>query len=129
MDTRTKIVTLEHAAAAARSCRAGGKPVALVGGFFDPLLAAHARRLAEIAPRGGALFVALQDPPLPVLPAQARAELVAALCMVDYVILPGPVAPGLAESIQAEAIFSEEAADQRRNREFTQRVHDRQKQT
>jgi hypothetical protein len=64
-----------------------------------------------------------------VLPAQARAELVAALCMVDYVILPGSVAPGLAESIQAEAIFSEEAADQRRNREFTQRVHDRQKQT
>jgi hypothetical protein len=49
--------------------------------------------------------------------------------MVDYVILPGSVAPGLAESIQAEAIFSEEAADQRRNREFTQRVHDRQKQT
>ena len=129
MDTRTKIVSMEYAAAAARSGRAAGKPVTLVGGFFDPLLAAHARRLAEIAPRGGALFVALQDPPLPVLPAQARAELVAALCMVDYVILPGPLAPGLADWIPAEAVFSEEAADQRRTQDFIQRVHDRQKQS
>ena len=127
MDTRTKIVALEFAAAAARSCRAAGRLVTLVSGFFDPLLAAHARRLGEIAPRGGALFVALQDPPFPVLSAQARAELVAALGMVDYVILPGPLSPGLAETIPAEAVFSEGAADQRRTQEFIQRVHDRQK--
>ena len=127
MDTRAKIVTPELVAAAARACRAAGRPVTLISGFFDPLLAAHARRLAEIAPRDGALFVALQDPPIPVLPAQARAELVAALGMVECVVLPGPLPASLAESIQAQTVFSEEAADRHRTQEFIQRVHDRQK--
>jgi bifunctional ADP-heptose synthase (sugar kinase/adenylyltransferase) len=96
-----------------------------VTGFFDPLLAAHARRLEEIARRGGALLVAIQDPPRPLLVAQARAELVAALAVVDYVILAGTPAPGLAESIEADAVFHEEAADQCRTQELIQHVHDR----
>jgi hypothetical protein len=55
-------------------------------GHFDPLLAAHARRLQELAVPGTILVVAVSDPPDPLLPAGARAELVAALAAVDYVV-------------------------------------------
>jgi bifunctional ADP-heptose synthase (sugar kinase/adenylyltransferase) len=119
VDTRKKIIAAEAAPDIALQCRAAGKAVILVTGFFDPLLAAHARRLEEIARAGGALFVAVQDPARPLLSAQARAELVAGLRVVDYVILGGTIA--------ADAVFHEEAADQRRTQELAQHVHDGQK--
>ena len=119
MDTRKKIVAAEAAADLARRCRAAGNTLILVTGFFDPLLAAHARRLEEIARPGAALLVAVQDPDRPLLSAQARAELVAGLRVVDYVILGGTVA--------ADEVFHEQAADQRRTQELAQHVHDGQK--
>lgn len=78
MDTRDKIVPLDQVVAA---------PVLWVRGFFDPLLAEHARRLAALARPGQRLAVLIADPPRPLLPAAARAELVAALESVDYVVL------------------------------------------
>jgi bifunctional ADP-heptose synthase (sugar kinase/adenylyltransferase) len=119
VDTREKIVAAESAPEIARQCRAAGKAVILVTGFFDPLLAAHARRLEAIARAGGALFVAVQDPARPLLSARARAELVAGLRVVDYVMLGGAIA--------ADQVFHEEAADQRRTQELEQHVHDGQK--
>jgi bifunctional ADP-heptose synthase (sugar kinase/adenylyltransferase) len=119
VDTRNKIIAAEAAEDIARQCRAAGKAVTLVTGFFDPLLAAQARRLEQVARTGGALFVAVQDPDRPLLSAQARAELVAGLRVVDYVILGGTVA--------ADAVFHEEAADRRRTQELAQHVHDGQK--
>jgi bifunctional ADP-heptose synthase (sugar kinase/adenylyltransferase) len=119
VDTRTKLLASEQASEVARQCRAAGRTVTLVTGFFDPLLAAHARRLEELARPGGTLFVAVRDPEHPLLPARARAELVAALRVVDYVILGGAIA--------ADAFFQEEAADERLTRELIQHVHDRQK--
>ena len=89
MDTRDKIVAPADAPALARERRAAGERVALVSGFFDPLLAAHALRLREIAQASQALFVAIEDPPQPLLEARARAELVAGLRVVDYVVLAG----------------------------------------
>src|ERR1035441_6952778 len=78
MDTRTKILRPE---AAPRAC-------IVVTGAFDPVLADDARELAGIRanhPDGPLLVVVL---PLPgeLLPGRARAELVAALRMVDYVV-------------------------------------------
>lgn len=119
MDTRTKIIAAEAAQEVARQCRAAGKAVILVTGFFDPLLAAHGRRLEEIARAGAILVVAVQDPARPLLVAQARAELVAGLRVVDYVILGGTIA--------ADEVFHEEAADQRRTQELAQHVQDGQK--
>lgn len=58
----------------------------LVSGWFDPLLAAHAARIDEI-PEQFAVVVQIADPPDPLLPARARAELVAALGRVELVIL------------------------------------------
>jgi hypothetical protein len=94
--------------------------------LFDPLLAAHARRLGEIARDGVLLMVAVGEAPGALLAARARAELVAALGMVDYVILGGTpeAAAGL---IEADAVFHEEAEDRRRTQELTRHVHDRQR--
>jgi hypothetical protein len=60
--------------------------VSVVIGWFDPLLAEHATRLAESAQPGNRLIVAVTDPPDPLLPARARAELVAALGIADAVV-------------------------------------------
>jgi bifunctional ADP-heptose synthase (sugar kinase/adenylyltransferase) len=79
MDTRVKIVTKVEAA------RLAAEGATLVSGYFDPLLASHARRLAAL--KGSAkLIVAIEDPPRPILPARARAELVAGLRAVDFVV-------------------------------------------
>lgn len=120
---------MEAAAEAARKCRQSGRRVSLVTGLFDPLLAAHARRLAEIARDGGALFVAVGEAPDALLEARARAELVAALAVVDYVILDGQPPQELARLIEADSVFHEEAADRQRTQELTRHVHHRQRPT
>ena len=91
-----------------------------------PLLAAHARRLAEIA-RGGALFAAVTDAPDSLLSTRARAEMVAALAVVDYVILDGQPPEALAGLIEADSVLHEETEDQQRTQELTRHVHDRQR--
>ena len=63
------------------------KPARWVTGYFDPLLAEHVRRLREHTAPGQILVVEIVDPEKPLLPQRARAELVAALAMVDYVLL------------------------------------------
>lgn len=84
LDTRTKLLTLEQAAALPA-------PGLLVTGYFDPLLSAQAARLAELANQAP-LLVLVGDPPQPLLPVQARAELVAALRSVTHVV---PLPPEL----------------------------------
>ena len=117
MDTRTKIVP----PAETRRLAAAGALV--VSGFFDPLLASHAERLAEIKRdaikrEGAPLLVLIADPEDAILPARARAELVAGLSVVDYVAEP---APG-----NAEPRFRLEQEDRRRREELIERVHARQ---
>ena len=89
MDTRAKIIDLEQAA------RLRG-PLTLVAGFFDILHAGHARFLEGLRSGDATLLVALYDDsslcrllgrPRPVLPELARAQLVAALAAVDYVLI------------------------------------------
>ena len=84
MDTRTKIVGREELEE-----RLDSRPARWITGHFDPLLAEHVRWLAEERFAGGALVVEVTDPPQPLLAQRARAELVAALGMVDFVILGG----------------------------------------
>jgi hypothetical protein len=54
---------------------------------LDPLTAAHARRLANLAAEGRPVVVLLSDPPDPIVPLAARAELAAALEPVSAVLL------------------------------------------
>jgi len=81
LDTRTKIVSIDEARKLT-----DGKPTRWLAGDFDPLLAPHIRRLRELAAPGRLLVVGLNEPARPLLPRRARAELVAALAMVDYVV-------------------------------------------
>src|SRR5579863_4505944 len=98
MDTRTKIVD----AAQARLIAAQGATV--VSGYFDPLVASHAERLAELKREGVPLLVLIATPDGPILPARARAELVAGLAVADYVC---ETADGVAPHISLEREHTE----------------------
>lgn len=82
MDTRTKIIERSEL-----ERRLGDRPARRVSGHFDPLLAGHVRRLAQAREPGQALVVEVTNPQHPLLPQRARAELVAALSMVDFVVV------------------------------------------
>jgi hypothetical protein len=85
LDTRKKILGLEEVLQ-----RTEGLKVRWVRGSFDPLLAAHARMLEEVASADSMLAVALNEPSGPLLTLRARAELVAGLRVVDYVLMDAP---------------------------------------
>jgi bifunctional ADP-heptose synthase (sugar kinase/adenylyltransferase) len=88
LDTRLKIISAKEA-----RLRLGDKPAQWVTGHFDPLLAEHVRRLRECSARDRLLVVEITNPARPLLPQRARAELAAALAMVDYVVLKNDPAP------------------------------------
>ena len=118
MDTRTKILTAEQALARGKELRG----CLLVSGYFDPLLAAHAARLAGLMAPDRRLVVLIENPPDPILPAAARAELVAGLRGVNAVVLPG--ADGKAPLSAAVKLAAEDA---QRTAAFQQHVQQRQK--
>jgi bifunctional ADP-heptose synthase (sugar kinase/adenylyltransferase) len=81
LDTRSKIIPLHelHERLENRAARR-------ISGHFDPLLAEHVTRLRQASEPGSLLVVEVTNPPRPLLSQRARAELVAALSMVDYVV-------------------------------------------
>lgn len=81
MDTRLKIID------AAEAWHFAESGTTVVRGYFDPLIAEHAQRLAELKRLGQPLLVLVATPPDPILPDRARAELVASLAVVDRVAL------------------------------------------
>ena len=91
-----------------RADRAAGRTIAFANGCFDLLHAGHVRYLQAAAAEADRLIVAINDdrsvaalkgPGRPIMPAADRAELVAALRGVDYVVVfPEPtVTPLLLE--------------------------------
>lgn len=129
MDTRDKIITAERAAALVKEFRARDSALKIVTGYFDVLLAEHARRLSEIANGAAALFVVVGEPPAPVLDSRARAELVAALAVVNYVVPAEKMAAeNLLRHFRAEEIVEEESADLLRARRLTEHVQRRHQQ-
>ena len=93
------VVLAEDALAEAiHADRAAGKSIAFANGCFDLLHVGHVRYLQAAAAEGDRLIVAINDdrsvaglkgPHQPILPEDERAELVAALSAVDYVVLFG----------------------------------------
>ena len=112
MDTRKKIIDASQAA----SIAADGATV--VSGYFDPLIASHAERLASLKNNGAKLLVLIATPANAILPAAARAELVAGLRSVDHV---AELAGGVIPHIRLEQ------EDDERYRALLQHVHARQK--
>jgi hypothetical protein len=79
VDTRQKIVD------AAQAAQIAARGATVVSGTFDPLVASHAARLAELKRDGAALLVLITSHDQALLPSRARAELVAGLRVVDFV--------------------------------------------
>ena len=96
----------------------------MVSGYFDPLIASHAHRLAGLKRDGAPLLVLIATPSDPILPASARAELVASLGVVNYVTVVDHVmelAGGLAAQVRLEQ------EDNVRLEKLIQQVHSRQR--
>ena len=122
MDTRSKILNPAEAASLTG-------PLAMATGYFDVLRAAHIREFDELRRRaGGAKLLAVVLPCAgECLPQRARAELVAALRVIDYVVIADDAARGrLAGFLKPVEIVRLEAADIRRARELKEHVHRRQ---
>jgi hypothetical protein len=129
MDTRDKIIDYEHAAALIAQLRQKGASLRAITGYFDVLVAEHIRRLHEIAAGETKVFVVVLDPPSPLLATRARAEMVAALAMVDYVVPAGErAAEGLLSRFTAAEIVREESADLLRAERLSQHVQRRHQQ-
>jgi D-glycero-beta-D-manno-heptose 1-phosphate adenylyltransferase len=96
MNTRSKILSRADLQTRLAQHRTGGKQIVLANGCFDIVHAGHVRYLEGARREGDVLVVAinsdasvcgLKGPGRPILSAQARAELVAALAAVDYVVI------------------------------------------
>jgi D-beta-D-heptose 7-phosphate kinase/D-beta-D-heptose 1-phosphate adenosyltransferase len=100
----TKVVSLSYAASAARKARATGKRVAFTNGCFDILHAGHVRYLSAARATADMLVVGLNTDlsvrnikglHRPINPEALRAEVLAGLSCVDWVVLfddPDPLA-------------------------------------
>jgi rfaE bifunctional protein nucleotidyltransferase chain/domain len=90
-----RVVDEQELVALVAADRAAGRTVAFANGCFDVLHVGHTRYLAGAASQGDRLIVAVNDDQSvsglkgagrPILVAADRAEMVAALAVVDYVV-------------------------------------------
>lgn len=93
---REKVQSRDQIQATAARAKNAGKKIVFTNGCFDLLHVGHLRVLSEAKKLGDVLLVALNSdrsvreikgPGRPILPEGERAELIAALEMVDYVTL------------------------------------------
>jgi D-glycero-beta-D-manno-heptose 1-phosphate adenylyltransferase len=91
-----KVVSLESLVAALERRRAAGAQVALTNGTFDLLHVGHLRSLEAARAHGDILVVGVnsdrsvrsyKSPGRPIVPQAERAELIAGLACVDYVVI------------------------------------------
>jgi hypothetical protein len=113
VDTREKILS-RGAAVQLLDLRPGAR---VVTGYFDPLLATHARRLREIGDR---LIVSVRNSEDCLMPERARAEMVASLACVEFVIPEDCLL-----RVDSQNLVSEENSDLRRRAEFVDHVRRR----
>lgn len=94
--TASKVVSRDELVRRVAEARAAGRTIAFANGCFDLLHVGHVRYLESAAREADVLIVAINDDESvtklkgkgrPILPATDRAELVAALRGVDYVVI------------------------------------------
>ena len=128
METRKKILTVAQAVETVRRLRAEGSSVRFATGWFDPLIAAHARRLEQLRDGASRVMVIVTDPSRPILPARARAELVAALSVVDFVVPSEEERlEDLLTQLEATEVLRGEAADETLTQQLIHHVQTRQR--
>ena len=122
MDTRSKIKPLNDLP----SVLAGSKWTAVIG-FFDPLTAVQARRLADAGKGGHNVLAIVLSTPDALLPAAARAALVAAVRGVSAVVIANSEQWRSTLPKDADiAILDDLKGDKRRSEEFVEFVLKRQ---
>ena len=86
------------------------RPIAVATGYFEVLRAAHVRELEAARRAAGAatLLVIVMPREGELLPQRARAEMVAALRIVDYVVCGVSV-----DALRPDAVFRLEKSDER----------------
>ena len=109
---RRKVVSRDELVRRAAEERAAGRTVAFANGCFDLLHVGHVRYLESAAREADVLVVAINDDESvrrlkgegrPILPAADRAELVAALRCVDYVVVfPEPTVGPLLTALRPD---------------------------
>lgn len=107
----------------------GSRPTVLVTGPFDVLRAVHLGELAGARQSlpDALLLVAITEPRQPLLRTRARAEMVAAIAMVDYVVSAGEAhIESLLAAFPADRTMRLEAAHQQHMHELIEHVHRRQ---
>lgn len=107
-----EILTRDALVARIRADRDAGRSIAFANGCFDILHVGHVRYLESAAQEADVLIVAINDDASvkalkgegrPILAAEHRAELVAALRSVDYVVIfPEPTVAPLLESLHPD---------------------------
>jgi D-glycero-beta-D-manno-heptose 1-phosphate adenylyltransferase len=107
-----EILTRDALVARVREAREGGRTVAFANGCFDILHVGHVRYLQAAAQEADLLVVAINDDASvktlkgegrPILAAEHRAELVAALRSVDFVVIfPEPTVAPLLEALHPD---------------------------
>jgi D-glycero-beta-D-manno-heptose 1-phosphate adenylyltransferase len=106
------VLTLPELIEAVARERAAGRTVALANGCFDVLHVGHVRYLQGAAAEAHCLVVAVNDDASvrllkgegrPIMTAADRAELVAGIAAVDYVVVfEGPTVGGVLEAIRPD---------------------------
>ena len=96
MNALDKILALDELVTRLRSGRESGQKIVFTNGCFDLLHVGHVRYLAEARSHGGLLIVGLNSdasvqtikgPQRPIVPQAHRAEILASLMCVDYVVI------------------------------------------
>ena len=128
MDTRFKIISAGNASELAGRLKRQGRKLLVVQGSFDLLLATHALSLQKARDNAGgtSLMVLLTQPSVPLLSEQARAELLAGLHMVDYVVTAGNgSAKEFLDRLEPGELASAPVDDEEHTRQLIEHVHRR----
>jgi glycerol-3-phosphate cytidylyltransferase-like family protein len=125
MDTRDKILSGQAAVETVCQSKRLGRKLTVVTGYFDVLQVAHVRHLAAVRKTtgDGVLMVVLIPGGGSLLSHRARAELVAGISMVDYVVIEAE--GGLDEflcCLSADEVVSRQAADDEQQRLLIEHV-------
>lgn len=113
-DIESKILCVESLIVELDRRRRGGQTIAMTNGCFDLLHPGHVASLSEARRQGDLLVVGLNSdrsieqlkgPGHPIIDQQGRAEMLAALACVDYVVLfDDPSVEGLIEKILPDVL-------------------------
>jgi bifunctional ADP-heptose synthase (sugar kinase/adenylyltransferase) len=122
LNTRDKVLTREQAIECAKTVSAN-----VVIGRFDVLRASTVARLAALARADARLFAIVLDDPSALLTLRARAELAAALRVIDYVIPLESDPADLIAAMTPGELFDESSAHLQATHQLIDHVRERHK--